>query len=379
MKKLLAVLVLTSGIGFVYGFVAGVKKYPPYGTLKAIATALTKSQETPDTHNPPPPLKIDQLVEINTKDDVDRLRGRLIRIIWGNDALDTDKQPDLIENDIVDPEFSNLPNLQGIDRLTTKMAWGLDSVAYHFIPETGNNELAIYCQGHLGGFHLGHDVIARLLQQGYAVIAMSMPLKGMNSKPVVDVEGIGRLKIADHNYLEFIKPPKGHVLQYFVDGPLTFVNYAMKYHSYSRISMLGISGGGWTTTVYAAIDPRVARSYPVAGSEPITIRSMKSDSNWGDFEQIAPEVYTSINYLEMYLLGSSGPGRKQLQILNKYDPCCFGGDLYRLYEHDITQRVASLGSGAFEVYQDASHREHKISTDAIDRILQDLDGSAPAR
>ena len=45
--------------------------------------------------------------------------------------------------------------------------------------------------------------------------------------------------------------------------------------------MVSISGG-WTTTVYAAIDPRVTRSYPVAGSLPIPLRVDVRD--WGDWE-----------------------------------------------------------------------------------------------
>ena len=36
--------------------------------------------------------------------------------------------------------------------------------------------------------------------------------------------------------------------------------------------MIGLSGGGWTTTVAAAIDPRVGLSIPVAGSLPFDMR-----------------------------------------------------------------------------------------------------------
>jgi hypothetical protein len=32
--------------------------------------------------------------------------------------------------------------------------------------------------------------------------------------------------------------------------------------------MLGLSGGGWSTTLAAAVDPRIQLSFPTAGSVP---------------------------------------------------------------------------------------------------------------
>ena len=32
--------------------------------------------------------------------------------------------------------------------------------------------------------------------------------------------------------------------------------------------MVGISGGGWTTGVYSALDPRIEKSFVVAGTAP---------------------------------------------------------------------------------------------------------------
>ena len=37
--------------------------------------------------------------------------------------------------------------------------------------------------------------------------------------------------------------------------------------------MMGISGGGWTTVLYSAIDDRISQSYSVAGTYPIFMRS----------------------------------------------------------------------------------------------------------
>ena len=49
------------------------------------------------------------------------------------------------------------------------------------------------------------------------------------------------------------------------------VNFA-KAQGYSKIVMVGLSGGGWTTTVAAGLDPRIDLSIPIAGSLPFAMR-----------------------------------------------------------------------------------------------------------
>ena len=139
--------------------------------------------------------------------------------------------------------------------------------------------------------------------------------------------------------------------------------------------MTGISGGGWTTTLCAAIDPRIERSYPVAGSHPNYLRVTKVNgkNSIGDYEQYAPELYRVANYLELYILGSYGQNRGQLQILNEFDTCCFFGTGYTTYEDIVKKRVKNLGKGSYDVFLDSSHQEHKISDQALQVIFKDLD------
>jgi cephalosporin-C deacetylase-like acetyl esterase len=59
-----------------------------------------------------------------------------------------------------------------------------------------------------------------------------------------------------------------------------FINYAVKKSSPAEIVMTGISGGGWTTQLYSALDDRIKYSFPVAGSYPFFLRS-KPDKSWG--------------------------------------------------------------------------------------------------
>ena len=60
---------------------------------------------------------------------------------------------------------------------------------------------------------------------------------------------------------------------------------------------MGISGGGWVTGVYSAIDTRIEKSFPVAGTTPIFLR-LNNPTNFGDYEQRVPNFYSIANYLE---------------------------------------------------------------------------------
>lgn len=106
--------------------------------------------------------------------------------------------------------------------------------------------------------------------------------------------------------------------------------------------MAGLSGGGWTTTYASAIDTRIRRSFPIAGSVPCAMRNPIGPvphQNWTgnddeDYEQscmppdhpIGPSrddkpgrsAYQSCNYTCAYLLAGLEPGRFQLQILHEY-------------------------------------------------------------
>ena len=135
--------------------------------------------------------------------------------------------------------------------------------------------------------------------------------------------------------------------------------------------MIGISGGGWTTTLCAAIDTRIQHSYPVAGSLPLFLRS-ECSRDWGDYEQSLPGFYRIANYPELYMMGSNGIGRKQFQILNQYDACCFGGIKYRIYENILKNRIKEVGNSEYDIYLDSSHKEHKISKQALNVVMYDL-------
>lgn len=369
-KQYMAVIfILLLLLSFSYGIIAGAFQLPPYKTLNIAYKKLFTDEfgrlekidqlflET----------DIDSLIGIKSKNNIEEKRSEIVGFIWNNQGFP--KTLPNIEKGIDDKNFNDIKNLERIDKITISMDYGINSVAYHFIPKQKNNKLVIYHQGHEGFFAKGETTIQFFLENGYSVAAFSMPLFGMNSQPVIDTK-FGKIKFFNHNQFALLESSKLSPIKFFVEPVAVSLNYIEKNYDYGSVAMTGISGGGWTTTLYAAIDPRVQKSYPVAGTLPIFLRE-KNDL--GDYEQIVPELYGISDYLDLYILGSYGDGRRQLQILNKYDGCCFAGVKYQLYEDKIKETLEKLGAGSFEVYSDESHYEHKISDKALNVIFNDLE------
>jgi len=311
-------------------------------------------------------VDVDSLITIRNEDDIFLKRGELISHIWETSHLPT-SLPSKIKKNITDGRFLNLQNLKRIDRIVTNMEYGINSVIYHFHPERSNNKIIIYHQGHSGGFINGKNIINYFLERDFSVLAFSMPLIGLNSAPTIQLSRFGKLKLINHDRMKFLERP----MRFFFEPITTTLNYIENDYQYDSFYMVGLSGGGWTTILYAAIDSRIEKSYPVAGSLPMYLRSI-TKRDWSDYEQTLPDLYRIANYLELFVMGSYGQGRGQLQILNKYDSCCFSGIKYRTYEQSISKHIGNLGKGQFSVYLDDTHAEHKISNHAMDIIFHDM-------
>jgi len=319
--------------------------------------------KAPYPREPVENVEIESLIHISSQEEIQETREKLIEYIWGTKGI-PERMPDQVEIDINDEQYNGMSDLARIDRLTINMENGINSIAYMFHPLNPGNQLIIYHQGHNGGFDLGKSYIQRFLNHGLTVIAFSMPLHGMNSQPTILIPELGPISLVEHDRLKFLDYP----FHYFLEPISTTLNYIELNFSFEYIAMTGISGGGWTTTLYAAVDPMVSHTYPVAGSLPLYLRG--SGSEWGDFEQTDPELYTIANYLDLYLLGAANG--EQVQILNKNDPCCFGGTRHIVYEKIIHEKAQTL-DGEFSIFHDDSHRKHEISNEALTLIIEKLE------
>jgi hypothetical protein len=324
-----------------------------------------------------PPLT--SRITFATPAQAERRRQKLLRFVFGEAGLPK-RLPDVTRG-IDDIEFADgLTNLARIDQLTIAMPLGFTSVAYHLIPRRANERLLIYHNGHHQGLDAGKATIAYFLERGYALLVFAMPFAGLNTNPEALVTRCGLVRLEfearlHHDTMACL--PRPH--RFFVEPIAVALNYTQRLR-YRLVAMTGLSGGGWTTMLYAALDPRVRLSYPVAGSRPhyVTARRCPGDTStsifrcFGDFEQRDPSLYRIANHLELYTLGSWGERRRQVAVNNVHDPCCFAGTSYLEWRPVVQAALRRLGKGTFDATGDRTHSEHLISAFTRELIQADL-------
>jgi len=373
MKKITGSLfVIIFFMTFFYGISVGLYEIFPYEFLDSSKDVLfgKKDIENNQFINQ---VNVDSLIKIDGKSDIYQKRDFLTEFFWGVGSFQYVKdkaQLPKVETDIFDSNYKDFQNLKRIDRLTVEMEYGINSVSYLFIPEQSNEKLILYHQGHGGDFLLGKDTIQFFLDRNFTVFAMTMPLLGMNNQPVVEIDGIGKIKLNSHNQLRLLEANNFNPMKLFLDPIQINLNFLDKEYNFKRYSMIGLSGGGWTTVVYSAIDERISDSFSVGGSTPFYLRV--DDRDMGDYEQRNIELYQNVNYLELYVLSAYGDGRKHVQIFNKNDPCCFSGNGYETYEFVIKDKISQLGKGNFQIFIDDTHTQHKISDHTLRLVHENI-------
>ena len=323
----------------------------------------------------------DRAITIATARDVAEKRRALIRYIWGADGFPDKRLPTAVQTNVPSP-VKHLTGLQRVDELHIDLAPGLQALVYHFVPERPNREAVVVHHGHACtldddpstsdvGYGLQRTIHA-LLREGYGVVGAFMP----HMRPGDCTGG--------HDAM-FAMKTTGSPMKYFLEPVAVTLNYLNKrsrvdrFPKYREFHITGLSGGGWTTTVYAAIDPRIRCSVPVAGTIPLYLRS---GGSVGDREQYEPSFYGIAGYSDLYILGAYGRGRSQVQILVRRDDCCFGeaqhnaatagqsyADAMRDYEHRVSATLDRLGRGAFRLEIDDTAPSHMISHHAIRDVL----------
>jgi hypothetical protein len=327
-----------------------------------------------------PPID-DRAITVTTTREIAEKRRAIIQYLWGTEGFPARRLPTAVLTNVASP-VQSLTHLKRVDELRIDMAPGLQGLAFHFIPQRPNRELVIVHHGH--GCTLDDDssaadvgyglqrTIHGLLEEGYGVLGVFMP----HMRPGDCSNG--------HEAMFQLKTT-GSPLKYFLEPVAVSLNYLKtrsrsdQFPKYRRFHMAGLSGGGWTTTLYAAVDPTIQCSFPVAGTIPLYLRS---GASVGDREQIEPSFYTIAGYPDLYILGAEGRGRRQVQILVRRDDCCFGqaqhdagmagldyAEAMRAYERRVSAALDRIGRGSFHLEIDETAPAHMISHHAIRDVL----------
>jgi pimeloyl-ACP methyl ester carboxylesterase len=263
------------------------------------------------------------------------------------------------------PFYRDWRNLAGIDELTGHMQdrWRNYAIAY-FRPVRGNGRLILYQQGLAATYHDQHRIIEGWVAEGYTVAAMNMPGYGDNTCYDLD------------RYCSD-PPMRGafdRALAQNFAPPVIALNYAMTQAPFEHVAMVGVSSGAWVVLVSAALDPRIDTSFPVAGVLPLTLLRGKEESA----REIVAGLTEIASVLDLAVMGADRPGRRQVQIFNRFDRCCFYGPRPEVYVNELSNSAAALG-GRLDILFDESHARHKISEWALRRIMTVIDDHAAGR
>jgi|GEM_PF-2504340 len=189
----------------------------------------------------------------------------------------------------------------------------------HFVPqEPVSGRYAIYHEGHgESGTAIGVTMIEFLLDRGWEVFAMDMPIHGRNK--------VDRTVGLDTTHFEWWKLDDGSTspVALFVLPVKYLVDHIVATRPASdNLLLMGRSGGGFTSYVYSALDPRITATVSVAGGRPMSQRldSPFGAAEIGDLEQSAPEVFSGIRHEDLMIAGGT---RGALMMFNTFDTCCF--------------------------------------------------------
>ncbi len=323
----------------------------------------------------------DREIRILKPGDVINKRLEIIRAIWNSSHI-PDRSDVTVTSDIPNPLHPHKV-IDRVDRIEIPVQ-GVDSVkdlAYLFVPVKRNKRLIVFNPGHsctlIDDEHHYSRIeatITGLLEAGFDVLSVYMPHVKESAEPNCRFD---HCKVYNTD-LGVPDPLPTYGLRLFLDPTIVSLNYVLKVYKYKRVDMVGLSGGGWTTNLISALDDRIKYSFNVAGSIPLYYRV---GSSIGDIEQFLPQLYCEIaGYPDLYILGAYGEGRKQVQILNRRDNCCFGqkqhdpardydADMH-LFEQSVISRLVSLGeTDHYYLVIDETSPNHQISEFALKNVI----------
>lgn len=256
------------------------------------------------------------------------------------------------------------------------------SHVYYYKPpaDANSNRLMIVHQGHGGvAANLTDSIAMRLRNSGFHILYANMPLIGGNTGPTppsahqTHTTPGGVNSCCGHQNMGAFATDKINPLRYFFSHISTGIHHAkiINNQDFDDISMCGISGGGYTTTVYPALDPSIKHSFAIAGSMPHELRT-SNEYAWED--DSGQSMFTHAPMYMMYALSSVGPkgGRTHRQMYNLNDGVFAAKDGRHNVYCPILKPVIESAGGDFDVVADLYANQHHITFAHQNSIVQTI-------
>jgi len=304
-------------------------------------------------------------IAVRDRAALEATRARVRQAVWGRFGYPTDRLPVAVE-----PEGpgSPRPAMRSVARMEvlTVAVDRFHTRSYLLRSATPANRLVLYQNGFASDVWSVADRLDALAARGFDVLAIN--LAGYGETPRT-VERDGE-QLDLHLYMARLDTP----LRYHFETPVVALNHALRQVPYRSVDIIGFSAGGFLALATAAVEPRIRRTVTVAGAYPLYLQTPRDALPTG--AQAFPSLVEAAAPLDLFVLAAAGAGRGVTQIFNRYDRCCYNNRKGKLYEVAVAEAVQATGAGgAFAVWIDETHADHKISDAAIDLILRRLEAA----
>jgi pimeloyl-ACP methyl ester carboxylesterase len=197
-----------------------------------------------------------------------------------------------------------------------------------------------------------------------------MPLWGLNDR-IIHWQAPDRTTIRLARHDDFAKLDAVGFTGYrlFLDQVIAVVDEAAQRYPNSSVHLVGHSGGGLIGLVAAALDSRIKTSHSIASHFP---PELGKTHPWGgglDYEYLYPPIWQRAHLFDLYLLAAYPDGRKNVQVFNGREACCYPAVKMRAFADQVTSLAKRFGTGPVLFVGDWDNTSHVPSPGELERTL----------
>ena len=203
---------------------------------------------------------------------------------------------------------------------------------FAILEKTESKNLLIYCQGSNGNPY-NHNYFLKLKEiyknKNFDILSLSLPGLGYNEdQNNFNFPGYNKDRYSDEEFLynraiwgEFndSKYPKKNPLSIYLTANYYLINNIID--QYDHVEMIGISGGGWFTTILSSLITKINLSYSFSGTMPSPFNIYYN--NFGNWAAEYSKMINNYSYWDFYYLSTLSDNgkveRNHYQIYNDED------------------------------------------------------------
>jgi hypothetical protein len=190
--------------------------------------------------------------------------------------------------------------------------------------KTSTDKLVIYNGGHYENPY-DYDYFIQLKDElkakSYDLLSLSVTGNGYNANTKINfpnyVEGSDPRSHKSYSTFYDENFPNKKPLSIMLSGNYYLTKNIIENNDYKEIHMIGLSGGGWYTTILSGLITKIKNSYSVAGPLPVMFMVFnKFEAGWEEFES---SLSQNIDYHYLYRLATLDEKGKPTIIIDNWN------------------------------------------------------------